>query len=102
MDTSPVVTTEMKTTISHDPSPAPPSVTVTVKIEDEQEEVDLYEHRRIRNQMRAFWHQRETDYSHERHDDSFDYSNVDLRNVINIGCDARNVILSKRHEREET
>ena len=63
MDTTPVVTTEIKTTISHDPPPAPPNVTVTVKLEDEQDEVDLYEHCWIRNQKRAFRHQRATEYS---------------------------------------
>ena len=50
VNTSLVVTTEIKTTINRDPPPAPPSITVTVKLDDEQEEVDLYEHCRIRNQ----------------------------------------------------
>ena len=33
--------------------------------------------------------------------DDYDYSNSDLRNVINIGRDARNVIISRKMEREE-
>jgi len=33
--------------------------------------------------------------------DAFDYSNCDLRNVINIGRDARTVIISRRKERQE-
>ena len=49
MDSSPGATTEIKTSISHDPPFAPPSVTVTVKLEDEQEEMDIYERRRILN-----------------------------------------------------
>ena len=32
---------------------------------------------------------------------SYNYSNNDLRNVINIGRDARSVIISKRQERED-
>ena len=33
--------------------------------------------------------------------DDYDYSNSDLRNVINIGRDARNVIISRKNKREE-
>ena len=83
-----MVTTEIKTTINLDPLPAPPSVTVTVKLDDEQEEVDLYERCRIRNQKRAFRRQHAAEYGHERHSNSFDYSNSDLRNIINLGRDA--------------
>ena len=50
MDTSPIMTTEIKASITQDPPFAPPSVTVTVELEDEQVEEDLYEHHRIRNQ----------------------------------------------------
>ena len=32
---------------------------------------------------------------------NYDYSNSDLHNVFNIGHDARNVIISRRKEREE-
>ena len=49
MDSSPVATTEIKTSINHDPPFAPPSVMVTIKLEDEQEEMDIYERRRILN-----------------------------------------------------
>ena len=102
MDTSPIVMTDIKTTISYDPPPAPPNVTVTVKLEDKEKETDLYERRRIRNQKRAFRRQRTADYGHKHHGDSFDYSNSDLHNIINTGRDARNIIISKRQEREET
>ena len=102
MDTSPVVTAEIMTTISHDPPPAQPSETVTIKLEDEQEELDLYERCKIHNQKRAFRRQRTAEYSNECHADSFDYSNSILYKVINIGRDARSVIISKRQEREET
>jgi hypothetical protein len=34
-------------------------------------------------------------------DDSFDFSNYDLRNIINIGHDARTVIINRMKEHEE-
>jgi hypothetical protein len=33
--------------------------------------------------------------------DNYNYSNCDLRNVINVGRDAHNVIISRRKEHEE-
>ena len=45
--------------------------------------------------------QRLANRQHEQQGDNYDYSNSDLRNVINIGRDARNVIISRRKEREE-
>jgi len=33
--------------------------------------------------------------------DNYDYSNCDLRSVINVGRDARNIIISRRKEWEE-
>ena len=41
------------------------------------------------------------DRRQERQGDNYDYSNSDLHNVINIGRDARNVIISRRQEHEE-
>ena len=37
----------------------------------------------------------------EQQGNNYDYSNCDLRSVINIGRDARNIIISRRKEREE-
>ena len=45
--------------------------------------------------------QRLANRQQEQQGDNYDYSNSDLRNVINIGRDARNVIISRRKEREE-
>ena len=80
--------------------PPPPAVTVTVKLEDEDKEIKKAR-RRIRNQKRAKRRQRQLDRLHEDVGESHDYSNNDLRNVINIGRDARTVIISKCQEREE-
>ena len=38
---------------------------------------------------------------HQQLGDSFDYSNSDLHNVINIGCNAKVVIINKREDHEE-
>ena len=62
---------------------------------------DLYEHRRLLNQKRAFKRQRLANRRQEQQDDNYDYSNSDLHNVINIGRDASNVIISRKKEREE-
>ena len=40
-------------------------------------------------------------YQQEQQGDNYDYSNNDLHNVINIGRDARNVIISRRKECKE-
>ena len=91
---------EIKTNVSHNFPPAPPSVTVTVQIEDD--EVDTQgECRRIRNQKRAIWRHRTAKRRQDWGGDSYDYYNSNLRNVINIGHDAYNIIISKRREREE-
>ena len=62
---------------------------------------DLYEHRRIRNQKRVLRRQRVAERHQEQRGDMYDYSNSELRNIINIGRDACSVITSKRQEREE-
>jgi hypothetical protein len=70
-------------------------------LEEQHAAEDLYEHRRPLNQKRAFRRQRLANHQQEQQDDNYDYSNSDLRNVINIGHDARNVIISRRKECEE-
>ena len=47
-----------------------------------------------------FRRQRLSNRQQEQQDDNYNYSNCDLRNVINIGR-ARNVIISRRKEHEE-
>ena len=37
----------------------------------------------------------------EQQGDNYDYSNYDLRSVINVGRDARNIIISRRKEWQE-
>ena len=82
--------------------PAPsPAVTVTVQLEEQHAAEDLYERRHLLNQKRAFRRQRLANHQQEQQGDNYDYSNSDLRNVINIGCNARNVIISRRKECEE-
>ena len=62
---------------------------------------DLYERRRLLNQKRAFRHQHLANSQQEKQGDNYDYSNCGLCNVINVGRDACNVIISRRKEREE-
>ena len=76
-------------------------MTVTVQLEEQHPAEDLYERRRLLNQKRAFRRQRLANRQQEQQGDNYDYSNSDLRNVINIGRVARNVIISRRKEREE-
>ena len=97
METTPPAITEPQATTKQDP----PAVTVTVHLEEQHPAEDLYERRRLLNQKRAFRRQRLANRQQEQHGDNYDYSNCDLRNVINIGRDARNVIISRRMEREE-
>ena len=101
METSPMVITEVKTSIKQDPPLAPLSVTVTVQLLDELAVEDLYERHHIRNQKRAHRCQHVTNHRQEQQCDNYDYSNSDLRNVINIGHDACNVIISRKKEHEE-
>jgi len=101
METTPTTITEVKTTIKQDPPLAPPAVMVTVQLEDELVAEDLYERCRVRNQKRVFRCQRVANRRQEQQGDNYDYSNGGLRNVVNIGRDARNVIISRKKEREE-
>jgi hypothetical protein len=52
--TTPPAVTEVKITIKQDPPAAPLAVTMTVQLEEEPVAEDLYEHRRLLNQKRAF------------------------------------------------
>jgi hypothetical protein len=56
--------------------------------------------KKIRNQKRGMRCRLATE-RRQQLGDSSDYSNNGLRNVINIGRDARLVIINKRKEREE-
>ena len=76
-------------------------MTVTVQLDEQHPAEDLYERHRQLNQKRAFRHQRLANTLQEQQGDNYDYSNCDLRSVINVGHDARNVIISRRKEREE-
>ena len=100
-ETTPPTITEPQATTKQDSPAPPPAVTVTVQLEEQHPPEDLYECRRLLNQKRAFRHQRLANNLQEQQGDNYDYSNCDLRNVINIGRDARNVIISRRKEREE-
>ena len=96
MVTTPLATTEVKTTIKQDPPLAPQAVTVTVQLEEEPVMEDLYERHHLLNQKRALRLQRIANHRQEQHGGNYDYSNSDLRNMINIGCDARIVIISRK------
>ena len=60
----------------------PPGITVTVHLDNNPKMVLKTEH-------------------HQQFGDSFDYSNSDLHNVINIGCNTKTVIINKREDNEE-
>ena len=89
------------TTIKQDPPSAPPDVTVIVQLVDKPVVEDLYKRCHVLNQKREFRHQRVANHQQEQQGNNYDYSNSDLRNLINIGRDARNVIISRKKEREE-
>ena len=101
METTPPMVTEAQATTKQDSPAPPPAVTVTVQLEEKHPAEDHYECRRLLNQKKAFRHQRLANRQQEQQGDNYDYSNCDLRNVINIGRDARNVIISRRKECEE-
>ena len=79
MEATPPPVTDFKTTINQDPPAAPPTVTVTVQLEEEPAAVDLYEHRRLLNQKRAFRCQLIANRQQKQQGDNYDYSNSDLR-----------------------
>ena len=101
MKTTPPTITEAQATVKQDPPAPPPEVTVTMQLDEQHPEEDLYQCRRLLNQKRAFRRQRLANNQQEQQGDNYDYSNCDLRNVINIGRDTHNVIISRRKERKE-
>ena len=101
METTPPTITEAHATTKQDPPAPPPVVMVTVQLEEQHLAEDLYERRRLLNQKRAFRCHRLANSQQEQQGNNYDYSNCDLRNVINVGRDARNVIISRRKECEE-
>ena len=101
METTPPTITEAQATTKQDLPVPPPGVTVTVQLEEQRPPEDLYERRRLLNQKRAFRRQHLANSQQEKQGDNYDYSNCGLCNVINVGRDARNVIISRRKEREE-
>ena len=101
METTPPTITEAQATTKQDPPAPPPVMTVTVQLEEQHLAEDLYERRRLLNQKRVFRRQRLANSQQEQQGDNYDFSNCDLRNVINVGRDALNVIISRRKECEE-
>ena len=99
METTPPTITEAQATTKQDPLVPSPAVMVTVQLEEQHPAEDLYERHRLLNQKRASKRQRLTNSQQEQQGDNYDYSKCDLRNVINVGRDARNVIISRRKER---
>ena len=72
-----------------------------MQLEEQQPAENLYERRRLLNQKRAFRRQCLANNQQEQQGDNYDYSNCDLRNVINVGRDPRNITISRRKEHEE-
>ena len=101
METTPPTVTEVQAATKQDLPAPPPAVTVTVQLEEQHAAEDLYERCRLLNQKRAFRRQCLANRQQEQQGDNYDYSNCDLCNVINVGRDACNVIISRRKEREE-
>jgi len=96
----PPTTEEVPPSFNTEPYHPSPSLKVTIKMEKEDDDYEE-DRRRICNQRHAERHQRVLERIQEDNGESHDYSNNDLRNIINIGRDARTVIISNRHEREE-
>ena len=103
METTPPTITEAQVATKENlpTPPPPPAVTVTVQLDEQHPAEDLNERHRQLNQKRAFRRQRLANTLQEQQGDNYDYSNCDLRSVINVGHDARNIIISRRKEREE-
>ena len=99
METTPPTITEAQAITKEDPPAPPPAVTVTVQLEEQHPAEDLYECCLLLNHKRMFRRQRLANRQQEQQGDNYDYSNCDLRHVINVGRDARNIINSRRKER---
>jgi hypothetical protein len=81
--------------VNYEIPPPSPGITVIVHLEDDQSEL-----KKIRNQKRNM-RRYLTKGRRLQVGDSFDYSNSDLPNVINIGRDAHTVIINRRKECEK-
>jgi len=73
----------------------PPGISVTIHLDDKHNQL-----KKIHSQKRNTKHSLTTQRCQQL-GDSFGYSNSDLHNVINIGRDARTVIINRRNEDEE-
>jgi len=79
--------------INYEIPPPTPGMTVTVHLDDKNKQLKkIHSQKRIMNL---------TTEHHQQLGDSFDYSNSDLHNVINIGLSAKTVIINKREDHEE-
>jgi len=67
---------------SYEIPPPPPGIAVTVHLDNNSKKIFKTEH-------------------HQQLGDSFDYSNSDLHNLINIGRNAKTVIINKGEDHEE-
>ena len=67
---------------SYETPPPPPEITVTVHLDNNPKMILKTEH-------------------HQQLGDSFDYSNSDLHNVINIGRNAKTVIINNGEDHED-
>jgi len=81
--------------INYEIPPPPPRVTATMHLDDEHNKLN-----KIRKQKRGMRCRLATE-RRQQLSDSFDNSNSDLRNIINIMRGARTVIINRRKEREE-
>ena len=77
-------TAEVTANFKSEPHRPPPSIKVTIKMEEEDNDHEQ-ERRRTRNQKCAECRQRVHERVQKDTGESHDYSNNDLRNVINIG-----------------
>jgi hypothetical protein len=76
-------------------------VIITIQLDEQNPAEDLYEHRRQLSQKMVFRRRRLANTLQEQQGNNYDYSNCDLRSVINVGRDARNIIISRRKEGQE-
>jgi len=68
---------------SYETPPTPPGITITVHLDNNPKMILKTEH-------------------HKQIGDSFDYSNSDLHNVVNIGRNTKTVIINKGEDHEKT
>ena len=81
------------TTINYEIPPPPPGITVTIHLDNKHNKL-----KKIQSQKRNI---NLTTKHHQQLGNSSDYSNSDLHNVINIGRNAKKVIINKGEDPEE-